>query len=255
MASGTARAAEDLSAGVKSIVDRVLEADVTETIAQRGKEIAAVLTDATETAAERAQQAWRDSAPMRRDAQRNVGRASRDASKWSRRTWRKDVQPQLRDVWKRRAVAVGAASAAVPAGRELVDAAAVRLNLKRREERHWGAFFLGLLIGAIAGAVVALLTAPKPGREMRDELAEKARGAADNAPEWVPIFQREPHNGNPTIGQLGDSTSTSTATSPSSSTSTSTPTSPSSSTSSASATGLPGDPDLPTTPLEADETL
>src|SRR5574338_534847 len=140
MASGTARAAEDLSAGVRSIVDKVLEADVTDTIAQRGKEIAAALTDASESAAERAQQAWRDSAPMRRDA-----------TKWSRRTWKKDVQPQLRDLWKRRAVAVGAAGAAVPAGRELVDAAAVRLNLKRREQRHWGSFFLGLIIGAVAG--------------------------------------------------------------------------------------------------------
>ena len=104
MASGTAGAADDLSAGVKSIVDRVLEADVTETIAQRGKEIAAVLTDATETAAERAQQAWRESAPVRRDAQRSLGRASKDATKWGSRTW-KDLQPQLRDLWKRRSVA------------------------------------------------------------------------------------------------------------------------------------------------------
>jgi gas vesicle protein len=244
MASGTARAAEDLSAGVRSIVDKVLEADVTETIAQRGKEIAAVLTDASETAADRAQQAWRDSAPMRRDAQRSLARSSRDASKWGRRTWNKDLQPQLRDLWKRRAVAVGAASAAVPAGRELVDAAAVRLNLKRREQRHWGAFFLGLIIGAVAGAVVALLTAPKPGREMRDDLAEKARAAAENAPEWVPLFEREPHNGNATIGdtserELGESTSTSAVL----------PGEPL-----PAETSLPGDIDLPT-PREADEAL
>jgi gas vesicle protein len=206
MASGTVRAADDLSAGVKSIVDRVLEADVTETIAQRGKEIAAVLSDATETAAERAQQAWRESAPVRRDAQRNLGRASRDASKWSRRTWSKEVRPQLKDLWKRRTVAIGAAGAAVPAGRELVDAAAARLNLRRREQRHWGAFFLGLILGAIGGAAIALLTAPKPGREMRDELAEKARGAAENAPEWVPLFQREPADGNSVLGDVTDTT-------------------------------------------------
>jgi gas vesicle protein len=206
MASGTVRAADDLSAGVKSIVDRVLEADVTETIAQRGKEIAAVLSDATETAAERAQQAWRESAPVRRDAQRNLGRASRDASKWSRRTWSKEVRPQLKDLWKRRTVAIGAAGAAVPAGRELVDAAAARLNPRRREQRHWGAFFLGLILGAIGGAAIALLTAPKPGREMRDELAEKARGAAENAPEWVPLFQREPADGNSVLGDVTDTT-------------------------------------------------
>ena len=54
-----------------------------------------------------------------------------------------------------------------------------------------------MLIGAAAGAVIAILTTPKPGREMRDELAEKARDAADKAREaaggagdWVPLFQR-----------------------------------------------------------------
>ncbi len=241
MASGATRAADDLSAGVRSIVDRVLEADVTDTIAQRGKEIAAALTDATESAADRAQRAWRDSAPVRRDASRHLARSSRDAGKWSRRTWAKEVQPQLRDLWKRRAVAVTAAGAAVPAGRELVDAAAVRLNLKRREERHWGAFFLGLIIGAVAGAAVALLTAPKPGREMRDELAERAREAADNVPEWVPLFEREPRNGNATLGELGESTSATTTPV--------TPTAPS-----APATA-PIEPELPGITPEADETI
>jgi gas vesicle protein len=63
------------------------------------------------------------------------------------------------------------------------------------------AFFLGLLVGAAAGAIVAMLTTPKPGREMRDELADKARDAAtrarDEAGDWVPLFQREETNGSP----------------------------------------------------------
>lgn len=201
MASGSAKAADDLSSGVKSIVDRVLEADVTETIAQRGKEMAAVLADATETAAERAQQAWRESEPVRRDAQRNLGRASRDATSWGLRAWSRDLRPQLNNLWKRRTLAIGAAGAAVPAGRGLVDAASERLNLRRRERRHWGAFFLGMILGAAAGAAIALLTAPKPGREMRNELAGKAREAAESAPEWVPLFQREPHDG---AGEVDD---------------------------------------------------
>ncbi|HEX5397146.1 MAG TPA: YtxH domain-containing protein [Candidatus Limnocylindria bacterium] len=205
MASGTAGTADDLSAGVKSIVDRVLEADVTETIAQRGKEIAAVLSDATETAAERAQQAWRESAPARRDAQRGLASASKDATAWGSRTW-KDLRPQLRDLWKRRSVAIGAASAAVPAGRGLVDVAAQRLSRRQRERRHWGAFFLGMLIGAAAGAAIALLTAPKPGSAMRDEIAEKARGAAENAPEWVPLFQRDAPNGSAAAAGLDQAT-------------------------------------------------
>jgi hypothetical protein len=54
------------------------------------------------------------------------------------------------------------------------------------------AFFIGLLVGAAAGAAIAVLTTPKPGREMRDELAGKAR---ETAGEWVPLFQREPTNG------------------------------------------------------------
>jgi gas vesicle protein len=102
----------------------------------------------------------------------------------------------LKDLWKQRTLAAGAAGAAVPAGRELVDTAAVRLGLKQREERHWGAFFLGLLLGAAAGAVVALLTTPKRGEEMRHELTSKADELATKAKdEWVPMFQSGPTNG------------------------------------------------------------
>jgi gas vesicle protein len=191
MSSARAGTADELAANVRSLIDRVLAADMTETIARRSKEIAATLGDASETAADRAQDAWRDSAPVRRDATRTMQRASRDAMKWGRRTWSKELGPQLRDLWKRREVAMGAAGAAIPVGRELVDSAAVRLNLRRREERHWRAFFVGLVLGAIGGAVIALLTAPKPGRDMRDDLAERARDAAETAGEWVPLFQRD----------------------------------------------------------------
>src|SRR4029077_18607627 len=79
----------------------------------------------------------------------------------------------------------------VPASRELMDQARIRLGIRQREERRWRFFFLGLVIGAIGGAIAALLTAPGPGREVRDELASRAREAAANAGEWVPIFQRE----------------------------------------------------------------
>jgi hypothetical protein len=99
---------------------------------------------------------------------------------------------------------MAAAGAAVPVGRGIVDDAAVRLGLRKRSERrHWMAFFLGLLIGAAAGAVIAILTTPKPGHEMRDELAERARDAAERAREaagstdWVPLFQRPEENGGP----------------------------------------------------------
>ncbi len=193
MASAPSRTAEDISHSVKALMDKVIEADVAEQVSRTSRDIAVALTDAGSTAADRASEAWKESAPVRRDAAKAIRRARRDAATWWQRTWRKEIQPGARDLWKPRAVALSTAGAAVPAGRELVDEAAVRLGLKRREERHWGAFFLGLIVGAAAGAIIALLTTPKPGAEMRDELAAKAREAG----EWVPMFQREETNGVP----------------------------------------------------------
>jgi hypothetical protein len=123
------------------------------------------------------------------------------------------MQPGIGRLWNNRTAALGAAGAALPVARELIDDAAVRIGLRRRrEQRHWGAFFIGILIGAAGGVIAAMLTAPKPGREMRDELAgtakeaatrarevasrageevvTRAREAAASAGEWVPIFQR-----------------------------------------------------------------
>jgi gas vesicle protein len=194
--------ADEVPTRVRSIVERVLETDVTDQIAKRGQELAKAVGQATETVSQRAEEAWKESAPQRREAEKAARRASRDAARWGRRTWQRDIRPNLRDMWSRRATALAAAGAAVPASRELVDDAAVRLGIRqRREQRHWTAFFLGLLIGAAAGALIAILTTPKPGREMRDELAGKAREAADKAREaagatdWVPLFQRPDGNG------------------------------------------------------------
>jgi hypothetical protein len=195
--------ADEVPTRVRSIVEKVLEADVTDQISRRGRELAAAVGQATESVSQRAEEAWLDSAPQRREAEKAARQASRDALRWGRRTWQRDVGPSLRDLWGRRGAAMAAAGAAIPAGRELMDDAAVRMGMrKRREQRHWAAFFLGLLIGAAAGALIAVLTTPKPGREMRDELAEKARDAADRAREaaggasdWVPLFQRPETNG------------------------------------------------------------
>ncbi len=200
--SRPANTADDISTNVKTFIDKVLEADITDTVAQRSREIAAAVGDATESAMDRASDTWRETAPVRREAIKNMQRASRDAGKWGNRAWRKDLQPRVRDLWKRRAVALGAAGAAIPAGRELAESAAERLGLKQREERHWGAFFLGLLLGAAAGVIAALLTAPKRGSELREELVERAQDAAgavtekaqavaESAGEWVPLFQRD----------------------------------------------------------------
>jgi YtxH-like protein len=195
MASQPSKTADELTTAIRSLVDKALESQTREQIAARGREVAAAIAETAGTAAERASEiandVWRDSAPQRRDAMKSAERMRKDAFKWSRKAWLKQLQPALRHAWSRRAAAIGAASLAVPASRELVDQARIRLGIRQREERRWRFFFLGLVIGAVGGAIAALLTAPRPGREVRDELASRARDAANNASDWVPIFQRE----------------------------------------------------------------
>ena len=188
-----ASTADDIADNIRSLIDRVVDAKFTQEMAKRGQDIAALIAERGTDAGEAAGEAWRETRGARRDAARRFSRAGSDALKFSDETWRKNLRPALKDLWKQRTVAIGAAGAAVPASRELVDSAAVRLGLKQREERHWGAFFLGLLLGAAAGAVVALLTTPKRGSEMRHELATKVDEVTAKAKdsEWVPIFQRD----------------------------------------------------------------
>jgi gas vesicle protein len=199
MGTRPAATAEDISSNVRAIVDRVLEADVTDAIAQRGRELAAAVGEATEAAVDRAGATWRDTAPVRSEAVKAARRAGRDAGTWGGRTWRKELRPLVRDLWTRRTVALGAAGAAIPAGRGLAETAAERLGIKQREARHWGTFFVGLLLGIAGGIVAALLTAPKRGAELREELAERAQTAVEVvgdkaqavADDWMPLFQRE----------------------------------------------------------------
>ena len=203
--------ADRASTSIKDLVNKVLEAQKQEQIAQRAHQLVTNMSDAAGIASQRAAEAWRDSAALRRETSRTVARAGREATRWGRTTWRRDLAPGLRDLISKRTLTFGAAGAVAPAVSELVGDAAARLGIgRRREERHWGSFFLGLLLGAAAGAVAALLTAPKAGRQMRDELAMTAREAAGkareaalqardaaadvaaNASDWMPIFQRNP---------------------------------------------------------------
>jgi len=174
MPTGPASTADDITDNIRTLIDRMVDAKFTQEMAKRG-------TDA-----------WRDSGPLRRDAAKALSQATDEAAKWSDTTWRTSLRPLLKELWSRRTLAIGAAGAAVPAGRELVDTAAARLGVReRRERRHWGAFFLGLLVGAAAGAIAAMLTTPKPGSEMRRELTTRADELAAKAKDdWVPIFER-----------------------------------------------------------------
>ena len=211
MPTSPARTADDIADNIRSLIDRVVDAKFTQEMAKRGQDVAEALAERGAEVGGIASEAWRDSKPLRRDAAKRLAKTSNEAAKWSDQTWRKSLRPFMKDLWKQRTVAIGAAGAAVPVGRELVDTAAERLGIKqRREQRHWGAFFLGLLFGAAAGAIVALLTAPKRGDEMRRELTEKADEIATRArDEWVPLFQGGETNGHSTaaagaIGESGD---------------------------------------------------
>jgi hypothetical protein len=201
MAGKQANTAEELTAAIRSLVDKALESDLRDQIVGRGRDVASTLGTAGEAAAERATEAWRESEPMRREAAEAALRAGRDTVSWGRRGWTTRLRPALRDGWTRRMAALAAAGVAVPTSRQVMDQARARLGIQRREERRWRSFFLGLFIGAVAGAIASLLTAPRAGREMRDELATRAREAAATAREaasatdWVPLFQRPQDEG------------------------------------------------------------
>ena len=192
---------DQVSTKTRSAFERGLDPEIQERLLKRGRAMAEAIGEAAEAASRRAGDAWREAEPIRSEA----AQAGRLWLRQGRKRWSAEMQPSLRKLWSGRAAALGAAGASVPIARELIDDAAVRLGIRRRREsRHWGAFFLGLLLGAAAGVIGAMLTAPKAGREMRDELAGtardaairaremagKAREAALSAGEWVPIFQR-----------------------------------------------------------------
>jgi hypothetical protein len=201
--------ADQVTTSARSMVERLFDPKVQDNVTKRGRALVAALGEAAEMASERAATSWRDAEPIRRDA----ARAARKALREGTRTWNREVLPGLNRLWSKRTMALGAAGAAVPVARELIDDAAVRMGIRtRREPRHWGAFLGGLVLGAAAGLIAAILTAPKAGREIRDELAgtakdaatrarevasigarevaTRARDAAASAGEWVPIFQR-----------------------------------------------------------------
>lgn len=196
--------ADQVPPTVRSLVDKMLDPQMQDQIAARAREFVASVSEAAEAASVRAGEAWRESAPMRQEATEQVNKAGREALRWGNRAWRKDLQPGISRIWKSRIAALSAAGAAVPIARKFAAASApAEAAEAAKERRHWGTFFLGLLLGAAAGVIAAMLTAPKAGRQIRDDLALSARDAtvrareaasrareAVTAAEWMPIFPR-----------------------------------------------------------------
>lgn len=204
MPTGPAATADEISESLRNMIERVADAKFTQEMAQRGQVAAGVIAERGAEVGDRASEVWRDTRPLRQDAADAVVKAGGEAARWSDRTWRSSLRPMLRDLWKQRTLAAGAAGAVVPAGKEIVDTAAARLGLRERtERRHWGTFFVGLILGAVGGAIVAMLVTPKRGSEIRreigaraDDVREDLAGRAKDA-DWMPIFQRdETGNGN-----------------------------------------------------------
>ena len=74
-----------------------------------------------------------------------------------------------------------------------------------REEGTGASFALGLFAGAVIGAGVALLFAPKTGQETRELLGEQYRGLADRVTEATEtIRQQARERGQQITGQLSD---------------------------------------------------
>lgn len=80
-----------------------------------------------------------------------------------------------------------------------------------REEGTGASFALGLFAGAVIGAGVALLFAPKTGQETRELLGEQYRGLADRVTEATEtIRQQARERGQQITSQLSDRISSAT---------------------------------------------
>ena len=64
----------------------------------------------------------------------------------------------------------------------------------KSENNYWKGFFAGTLLGGIAGAVTALLLAPKSGKELRRDLADKSYELYDKASDYFNGFEENVDN-------------------------------------------------------------
>lgn len=57
------------------------------------------------------------------------------------------------------------------------------------ESNYWKGLLTGTIVGGIAGAITALLLAPKSGKELRKDLAEKSQEIYDKAADYLAVFE------------------------------------------------------------------
>lgn len=65
---------------------------------------------------------------------------------------------------------------------------------KNNNNSYWKGFLAGTLIGGLSGAITALLLAPKSGKELRRDIAEKSYELYDKAQDYFAIFEENMGN-------------------------------------------------------------
>jgi len=65
---------------------------------------------------------------------------------------------------------------------------------KNNDNGYWKGFLAGALIGGLSGAITALLLAPKSGKELRMDIAEKSYELYDKAQDYFAIFEENMGN-------------------------------------------------------------
>ena len=60
MPTSPARTADDIADSIKSLIDRVVDAKITQEVAKRGQDVAGVLAERGADVGELASEAWRD---------------------------------------------------------------------------------------------------------------------------------------------------------------------------------------------------
>jgi len=61
--------------------------------------------------------------------------------------------------------------------------------MANNENNYWKGLLTGTILGGVAGAITALLLAPKSGKELRADLAEKSYELYDKAADYFSLFE------------------------------------------------------------------
>jgi len=64
-----------------------------------------------------------------------------------------------------------------------------KIKMAKQENNYWKGLITGTIIGGVAGAITALLLAPKSGKDLRADIAEKSYEIYDKATDYFSLFE------------------------------------------------------------------